>query len=131
MYGPQVLQSDYELYEALYGATPSQITLSGSSQRASGLTVALIMKALASPMTEGEIFRVQSKDVRGFQLGNPQKRPKKMYLQLFTGEAKYDVSLAQNFVVPVPAITQAELNRIIRTIHTVAFAGTTLVVKPA
>ncbi len=131
VYGPQVLHSDYELYDALYKTTPSQITLTTPSNKAAGLGVALLVKAIAPPTTDWAIFHVQSKRTKGFQLGNPTRRPKKMCLDLFTEDAEYEINITQDGAGQAPPISQAELNRIIQTVHKTADAQATLTVSPA
>lgn len=131
IYGPQVLKSDYALYDALYKTTPSQITLTTPSSRAAGLGVALMLKAIMPPTTDWAIFRVQSSGAKGFQLGNPARRPKKMCLELFTGDAEYEINITQDMAGATPPVTQAELNRIIQTVHKTGNAQSTLTVNPA
>jgi hypothetical protein len=131
IYGPQVLKSDYALYDALYKTTPSQITLTTPSNRAAGLGVILIVKAIMPPTTDWAIFRVQSNGAKGFQLGNPARRPKKRCLELFTEDAEYEINISQDGAGATPPITQAELNRIIQTVHKTADAQSTLTVNPA
>jgi hypothetical protein len=131
IYGPQVLKSDYALYDALYKTTPSQITLTTPSNRAAGLGVSLMVKAIMPPTTDWAIFRVQSNGAKGFQLGNPARRPKKMCLELFTEDAEYEINISQDGAGVTPPITQAELNRIIQTVHKTADAQSTLTVNPA
>jgi hypothetical protein len=80
VYGPQVLHSDYELYDTLYRTTPRQIALATPSDWAAGLGVMLMVKAIMPPTTDWAIFHVQSKSARGFQLGNALRRPKKNVL---------------------------------------------------
>jgi hypothetical protein len=131
VYGPQVLHSDYALYDALYKTTPSQITLATPSDRAAGLGTMLMVKAIMPPTTDWAIFYVQSKVAKGFQLGNPSRRPKKMCLQIFTEDAEYEINITQNGAGPTEPITQGELNRIIQTVHKAASTQSTLTVDPA
>lgn len=105
IYGPQVLHSDYTLYDALYKTTPSQITLATPSNRAKG--------------------------AKGFQLGDPTRRPKRMCLELFTEDAECEINITQDGTGPTPPITQPELNRIIQTVQKAAHTQSILTVSPA
>lgn len=130
IYGPQVLKSDYALYDALHKTTPSQITLSTPSNRAAGLGVMLMVKAIMPPTTDWAIYRVRSSGVKGFQLGNPGRRPKKMCLELFAEDGEYEINIIQDGAGAIPPITQAELNRIIQTVHKTADIQSVLTVNP-
>ncbi len=131
VYGPQVLDSDYALYDAVYKTTPSQITLATPSDKVAGLGVVLMLKAIMTTTTDWAIFHVQSKVAKGFQLGNPTRRPKKMCLDMFTEDAEYEINVTQDGAGAIAPITQAELNRIIQTVHKTANAESNLTVNPA
>jgi hypothetical protein len=50
-----------------------------------GLTIPVlagIVKAIMPPTTDWAIHKIKSKDFKGFQLGDPARRPKKMCLEL-------------------------------------------------
>jgi hypothetical protein len=131
LYGPQVLHSNYALFDDLYQTTPSEITLATPSNRAAGLTAVLMVKAIVPPTTDWAIFRVQSKTVKGFQLGDPVRGPKRMCLQLFVDDAEFEVSIFQDGKGSDPTITQAEINRIIQTTHKATDTQPILRVSPA
>jgi hypothetical protein len=115
MYGPQVLRSDYALHKAIFETTPSQINLFTPANRAAGLSSVIIIKAIMPPTTDWAIYRIQSQNVKGFQLGDPVRRPKKMCLELYGDDVHFEINIEQNTSSPSPGITQAELNRIIQT----------------
>lgn len=94
-----------------------------------GLSETLTVKAIMPPTTDWAIYKVSSERVKGFQLGDPVRRPKKICLQLFTGDAEFEINLSQT--ESGPPITQAELNRIIQTAHKAGHAEPTLSVSPA
>jgi hypothetical protein len=62
---------------------------------------------------------------------NPRRRPVKMCLQLYADDVEFEINLEQNKTGPSPAITQADLNRIIQTAHKAATAQGILAVKPS
>jgi hypothetical protein len=122
MYGPEVLRSDYAMHKAIFEATPSQITLSTPTNRAAGLASVILVKAIMPPTTDWAIYNIRSKDFKGFQLGNPARRPKKMCLELYSDDVELEINITQSESGPTPAITQAEINRIIQTAHRTAHA---------
>jgi hypothetical protein len=95
MYGPEVLQSDYALDKAI------------------------LIKAIIPPTTDWAIYKVQSRNFRGFQLGDPVRSPKKMCLELFADDAHFEINIEQNTASAAAHITQPELNRMIQTLRKV------------
>jgi hypothetical protein len=131
IYGQEVLRSDYALQKAIFETTPRQITLFTPANRAAGLSLVLMIKGIMPPTTDWAIFSVQAKNVKGFQLGDPVRRPKKMCLELYTEDAGFEINIEQNTSGPAPGITQEELNRIIQTAHGSARKQAVLTVSPS
>ena len=130
LYGPDVLNSDYSLKKAIYQTTPSDITLSTPSAKAAGLSSVLIIKAIMPPTTDWAIYNIQTTGLKGFQLGDPIRRPKKMSLELDGEDVEIEINISQAEKGPTPAITQSELNRIIQSAHTIKNARPILTVAP-
>jgi len=131
MYGPEVLRSDYALHKAIFETTPSQITLLTPANRAAGLFSVILIKAIMPATTDWSIFNVRSKDFKGFQLGNPVRRPKKMCLELYAEDLEVEINFFQNESGPTRGITQAEVNRIIQSVHKTVHAEPTFTMNPA
>lgn len=129
-YGQEVLHSDYSLMKAIYETTPSNISLFTPARKAAGLTSIVIIKSLSPPMSDSEIYNVRSKEFQGFQLGDPDRRPVKMCLQLYADDVEFEINLQQDKSGPTPAITQADLNRIIQTAHKASHTQSDLTVNP-
>jgi hypothetical protein len=130
MYGPGVLRSDYTLYKAIFETTPSQINLFTPPNRAAGLSAVILIKAIMPPTTDWAIYRIQTQNFRGFQLGDPARRPKKMCLELFGDDVHFEINIEQNTSSAGRGISQAELNRIIQTAHRVPHADSKFAVSP-
>jgi hypothetical protein len=130
LYGPEVVQSDYALKKAIFETTPSKINLLTPANRASGLSSVLIIKAITPPTTDWAIYTVQSKYFKGFQLGDPLRRPRKMSVELYGDNIEIEINIDQSQSGPTPAITQAEMNRIVQSAHTIASAQPTLTINP-
>ena len=131
IYGPQVLHSDYTLQQAIFEATPSQITLFTPAKRAVGLSLVIALKAVMPPTTDWAIYSVRSKVFEGFQLGDPAHRPKRMCLELYSPDAHFEIVISQDATASTAAITQADLNRIIQSAHLAAHKLPTLAVSPS
>jgi hypothetical protein len=130
LYGPDVLNSEYSLKKAIYQTTPSDIALSTPSAKAAGLSSVLIIKAIMPPTTDWAIYNIQTTGLRGFQLGDPIRRPKKMSLELDGDDVEIEINISQAEKGPTPAITQSELNRIIQSAHKIKNAQPILTVAP-
>lgn len=128
LYGPEVLDSDYALKKAIFETTPSKITLLMSAHNAAGFGSILLMKAIMPPTTDWAIYNINADVLKGFQLGDPERRPKKMSLELYANEAEFEVNINQVQSESVPAITQADINRIIQSSHTIPNAQPVLTV---
>jgi hypothetical protein len=131
IYGSEVLRSDYALHKAIFETTPGQITLLTPANRAMGLSMVILIKAIMPPTTDWAIFKIRSKAFKGFQLGNPVRRPKKMCLELYADDVEFEINISQNTSGTTPGITQAELNRIIQTAHKAAHTQSSLAVNPS
>lgn len=131
IYGPEVLRSDYALHKAIFETTPSQITLFTPPNRAAGLSSVILIKAIMPPTTDWAIYNIRSNDFKGFQLGDPVRRPKKMCLELYADDVEFEINISQNTSGPTPGITQAEINRIIQTAHKAAHPQSIFTVNPS
>ncbi len=131
MFGPDILRSDYTLQKAIFETTPSQINLSTPANRAAGLSSVIIIKAIMPPTTDWAIYNIQSQNFRGFQLGDPIRRPRKMCLKLYGNDVEFEINITQNTNAPGPGITQAELNRIIQTARKAARADSKFIMSPS
>jgi hypothetical protein len=131
IYGPEVLRSDYVLHKAIFETTPSQVNLFTPTNRVAGLSSIILIKAIMPPTTDWAIYDIRSKDFRGFQLGDPERRPKKMCLELFADDVEFEINISQNTSGPTHGITQAEINRIIQTVHKAAHPQSIFTVNPS
>jgi hypothetical protein len=131
MYGPEVLRSDYALHKAIFETTPSQINLLTPSNRAAGLGSVILIKAIMPPTTDWAIYKIQSQNFKGFQLGDPIRRPKKMCLELYAEDAHFEINIDQNTTSPGSGITQAELNRIIQSVRKVPRKDANFTITPS
>jgi hypothetical protein len=131
IYGPQVLRSDYALHKAIFETTPSQITLFTPTNRAAGLSSIILIKAIMPPTTDWAVYNIRSNDFKGFRLGDPVRRPKKTCLELYADDVEFEINISQNTSGPAPGITQAEINRMIQSVHKAAHPQSIFTVHPS
>jgi len=67
------------------------------------------------PKAGSGIFLDSTRDFKGFQFENPQSRPSRITVELFSNDGGIDVIFMQK--AGAPAISQAEINRVIQSIH--------------
>ena len=115
LHGEEVLNSDYALRKAILETTPGRITLLTSREDARSLSMVLAIKAMMAPLRDSVIYSIRSNDFQGFQFGAPQRRPKKMAVELYADDGELEFDFSQKQEGPTPAIAQAEINRIIQT----------------
>lgn len=115
LYGDDALESDYAFHKKMLGLTPSEITPFISRRQAISRQVLLLIKAVSMPKAGSGIFSIQTRDFKGFQFENPQTRPSRITIELFSNEGGIDVIFMQK--AEGPAISQGEINRVVQSIH--------------
>lgn len=118
LYGEDALVSDYSLHRLILEATPAKVSLFTPRREAVGGTMLLVMKGITIPR-EGEsgIFRIQTGNFRGFQFGDPKQHPKSVEVEIFADDGGFGFVFVQQEKGPAPAITQAEINRVIESLR--------------
>ena len=127
--GPDALSSDYAFDQAIFEATPGQITPFTPRYRAGALASVLTAKAIMPPTTDSAIFRIQSGFFKGFQLGNPDHHPTRMCLELFSSDMHVEIAFFQNAKTSTRLTTQADLNRIVQTLTEIPTKESTVTAK--
>jgi hypothetical protein len=117
VFGEQAFQSDYELKRAIFESTPNSVTLFTPIPTIVSRAMMLTIKAIIVPGNDTEIYTIRSGNFKGFQIGNPARRPSRIALQLCAEDGELELTLAQRKEGPPPSITQAEINRIIQTVR--------------
>lgn len=120
LYGGEALGSDYSLLKAILDATPRKVGLLSSRRQAVGTMMLLLFKGMiVSEDAETGVFELRSGEFRGFQYGDPLRRPRSINVEIFAGDVGLAFLFAQRVSGPVPPITQAEINRVIQSTHKV------------
>lgn len=118
-FGDLMKRSPFEQYRTLLNTTPEGIRAFGPREAASRGTILLTIKAIAipSPGLEKGIFSFEFSDKRGFQIGDPQES-RRVLLELFDIGGRH-VEIICETNEDSPRLSQPQLNRILKSIHTV------------
>jgi hypothetical protein len=119
IYGDEALQSDYNFKRLILETTPEKITIFSDSRTAVSQGVLLMVKAMCvGGDANSGIFSVQGKEFNGFQYGLPQNPPKLLSVELFPADGHLDLIFGQKKNGST-VISQADVNRVVQTIHKV------------
>lgn len=119
LFEDESLQSDYAFTRAALEATPGDITLFTPSGRAARKIALLLLKStlILANNSELDIYLIQTKELRGFQCGDPDSRPFEVVDDLYSGETRlHFVFLWKR---DGAAILQPEINRVIQSVRAV------------
>jgi len=119
IYGDEALQSDYNFKRLILETTPDKISFFTDRKTAVSQGVLLMVKAICvGGDPNSGIFAVQGKEFKGFQYGLPQNPPKRLSVELFPADGHLDLIFGQKKNSST-VISQADVNRIVQTIHKV------------
>jgi hypothetical protein len=116
LYGPDTLGSDYALHQYMLQTTPDQVRLTAPRRENVGRLMMLVTKSVVLPeAAHSGIFTLQTPEFVGFQYGDPRRMPKRIVVDLFAddggGEFHFENQGGQ--------LSQAEINRVIQSLHKV------------
>src|SRR5713101_4612556 len=124
LWGEEALESDYSLHRLILEATPGEVTLFTRREDAVRSSMLVLFKGIMTPRGgESGIFRVRTDKFQGFQYGDPQARPKSLNVEIFADDGGLGFVFAQRGEGLFPAITQAEINRVIQTVRKIPERG--------
>ena len=118
-YGESAIRTDYALWRLILDTTPDAMPL-GTPRRQQGAVMAmLVLKAMATPPADSGIFAVHSDEFDGFQYQDPSAKPKSVLMDLFAQDRGLEFIFLSSYKESSPHLSQADINRIVRTIHKV------------
>jgi len=123
-YGDAAYRSDYDFYRMILAVTPKKITPFESKEQAARNSWLLLVKTIAMPNADTGLYSIQTQNFRGFQFGDPKGKPFKITDELYNDAGGIDIIFLQNQKVQGPAISQAEINRVLQSLHKVADPAT-------
>jgi hypothetical protein len=119
LYGDEAFESDYNFHREMLQTTPSEITPFVSRKQAVAGMFLLLFKGTSMPKADSGVFSIQTPDFQGFQFESPQNRPFKITDELYSNDGGVDVIFLQKAGGSAPSISQAEINRVLQSIHKV------------
>jgi hypothetical protein len=119
LYGDAAFASDYGFQKMMLQMTPSEITPFVSRRQAASGATLLLIKGISMPRADSGIFSIQTPDFQGFQFESPQNRPLRITDELYSNDGGVDLMFLQQAGGGAPRISQAEINRVIQSIHKV------------
>jgi hypothetical protein len=123
LYGDDAFASDYAFHQKMLQITPSEITPFVSRRQAMAGQMLLLVKAISMPKATSGIFSIRAPGFEGFQFEDPQSRPFRISDELFSDDGGIELIFYQKVGGSVPAISQPEINRILRSIHKITTTG--------
>jgi len=118
IYGEEPLKSDYAMHRLMLESSPQRITPFSGQKFAIGESMMIIMKAISMPSgADSGLYSVRSNEFKGFQYGDPGKRPKRITIELFADNGSINLVISQKTDGTAPVATQAEINRMIQSVR--------------
>jgi hypothetical protein len=118
--GDEALQSDHALYRTILQMTPDKMTPFESQSDAGNQALLLLVKGICMPPGAGSgVFSVSAGEFSGFQFGRPQNQFSEVSIRLFSDSSSLNFIFKQN-PGGSAVISQADINRILNTLHTAA-----------
>jgi hypothetical protein len=118
-FGEGAVRSDYGLWRLILETTPDAMTLGTPQRRQGAIMAMLVLKAMATPPADSGIFAIQTDEFEGFQYQDPHARPKSVLMDLFAQDRGLEFIFLSSYKDASPHLSQADINRIVRTIHKV------------
>lgn len=119
LFGNEAFESDYNFQRIVLQMTPSKITPFVSRGQAVVRQTLFLIKAMSMPKADSGIFSIETADFKGFQFENPLTRPSKIVDELYSNDGGVDAIFFQRIDGGAPTISQAQINRVIQSIHKV------------
>ena len=122
IYGAEMLQSDYSFMRLILDTTPSKITVSSTRERDVSQETLLLLKGMSLSLygdPDSGIFDVSGREFKGFQYGSPQNPSGRINVELFPEGGHLDLFFGEKKDGGTP-ITQADINRVVQTMHKVS-----------
>jgi hypothetical protein len=115
------MKSDYSFVKTVYEFTPDKMShwqaFRGTHARDQWL---LILKSLVPlKAAESGIFNIQNQDYKGFQQGDPQMHPDGIAINLYRDDGSIEMLFRTKDYRITSGLSQAELNRVIGSVHKV------------
>lgn len=118
-FGERALESDYALTRLMLGTTPDSMSFRTPHQQGPIMAL-LVLKAMATPAADSGMFAIHTEEFDGFQYQDPQASPQWVLMDLFAADRGLEFQFFLHYHGASAHVSQADINRIVRTVHTVA-----------
>ncbi|MFY9949776.1 MAG: hypothetical protein WAK27_13850 [Candidatus Sulfotelmatobacter sp.] len=121
-FGDSALESDYALWRIILETTPDALNVRTPHRQQGALMALLVLKAMATPRADSGMFSIHGDGFDGFQYQDPQSktRPDWVLMDLFAKDRGLEFQFFLNYHGASPHVSQADINRIVRTVRKVA-----------
>jgi hypothetical protein len=116
VYGAKTIQSDYDFDQAVMSTTPSQLSYVLPGRKEVRAAVLLMLKPIEMTDAETGFYSFETKNLRGFQNGNPAKA-KNVMVKAFDAEDHLFEFVFGNRSYPNGGPTQADINMVLQTLR--------------
>jgi hypothetical protein len=117
VWGEKAIESNFAWMKAALETSPAEMSVFAPRLKMVHLVNLLVLKSIFAMGGETGVFAVDTSTVRGFQMGDPDKRPKVIFVRAFDMD---DHQLELTFGVQKGStgqITQADINRVLQTVR--------------
>jgi len=115
-FGDQI-RSDYAFKKLILYTTPGRITFLTPWRQCISTLMLVMFKVVMVPAPDIDLFSVQTDEYKGFQFGDPKKRPRRMGVELYSDEGMLELYFSQKENGQAPGISQSDINRVIQSVH--------------
>jgi len=123
IWGEKALGSNFALTKAMLETTPAQMSVFAPRPKVVGLGILLMLKMLPATGGETGIFAFDAPTLRGFQMGDPDKKPKSLSVRAFDmGDHQLEITFGIQAGY-AGQISQPEVNRVLQTTRPAAKSG--------
>lgn len=123
LFGVDATSSNFMFHRTVLAETPSQLKPWMTKREAVRASFLLLFKGTCSVGGETGLFELEENGWRGFQLDDPALRPKRVTLELYDFNDRHVEIVFHPGGSPGASLTQADINRVIRTLRRVGEAA--------
>jgi hypothetical protein len=116
LFGEQATKSDYAFRRTLLEQTPDELKPWMNQREAYRVSMLLMIKGVASVGGETGLFIVERQGWKGFQFDNPDKKPKRVTLELNDSKDQHVEIVFLSGKQENASITQSDVNRVLQTL---------------
>jgi hypothetical protein len=125
LFGEQATKSNYTFQKTMLELTPDKLKPWMNQREAYRMSTLLMLKAISSVNGETGLFSVEKQGWKGFQFDSPDKKPKRVTLELYDSKDEHVEIILFPGKGEGAGITQADVYRVLQTLEPVVNATPT------